>query len=91
MESICTLGYYMPFVYEEGAVPEIQFRPIATGLQTDYARTLSTKLGSMMQEEDFGDADPLFVYIETVKRLTADEREDLALPNEHKPSMTLDL
>ncbi|MEO1647060.1 MAG: hypothetical protein AAFR67_17875, partial [Chloroflexota bacterium] len=89
-EEDCAIGYYMPFITEEGAVPEIQFRPIATGLQSDYAQTLSTKLASMMQAEDFGEADPLLVYIETVKRLTSDEREDIAPPNENTPSVTPD-
>ncbi|MEL6322354.1 MAG: hypothetical protein AAFQ57_17190, partial [Cyanobacteria bacterium J06626_14] len=89
-EDNCAIGYYMPFITEEGAVPEIQFRPLATGLQTDYAQTLSSKLRSMMQAEDFGEADPLLVYIETVRMLLEDEREDIAPPNENTPSVTPD-
>jgi len=89
-EENCAIGYYMPFIAEEGDVPDIQFRPIATGLQTDYARTLSTKLGSMMQAEDFGEADPLFVYVETVRMLLEDEREDIAPLLENTPSVTPD-
>ncbi|MEO1645965.1 MAG: hypothetical protein AAFR67_12310, partial [Chloroflexota bacterium] len=89
-EDNCAIGYYMPFIAEEGAVPEIQFRPLATGLQTDYAQTLSSKLGSIMQAKNFGEADPLLVYIETVKRLTSDEREDITLINKNTPSVTPD-
>ena len=89
-EDNCAIGYYMPFIAEAGDVPEIQFRPIATGLQTDYARTLSTKLGSMMQSEDFAEADPLFVYVETVRMLLEDDREDIEPMTMNKPSVTPD-
>ncbi|MEM9954469.1 MAG: hypothetical protein AAF846_22865 [Chloroflexota bacterium] len=89
-EDSCAIGYYMPFIDEEDDLPEIQFRPIAMGLQTDYARTLSTKLGSMMQAEDFGEADSLFVYAETVRMLLDDEREDIAPPAENMQSVTPD-
>ncbi|MEO1286633.1 MAG: hypothetical protein AAFV93_02605, partial [Chloroflexota bacterium] len=89
-EDNCAIGYYMPFITEEDAVPEIQFRPIATGLQSDYAQTLSTKLASMIQSEDFGEADPLFVYVETVRMLMEDEREDIVPPVEKTPSVTPD-
>ena len=89
-EANCAIGYYMPFVHEEGEVPEIQFRPIARGLQTDYAQTLTTKLATMMQSEDFGEADPLFVYVEAVKLLLDDEHEDIATPNINTPSVIMD-
>lgn len=79
-EDNCAIGYYMPFVDEEGDLPEIQFRPLAMGLQTEYAQTISTKLATMMKSEDFGQADPLFVYVEAVKLLLEDEREDMVQP-----------
>lgn len=89
-EKNCAIGYYMPFLPEEGAAPEIRFRPIAMGLDAHYAQKMSAELADLLDEEQFAQLDPLGLYIKSVKLLLEDEREDLALPIVEKQVITPD-
>lgn len=89
-EGNCAIGYYMPFLPEEGTAPEIQFQPIAMDLDAHYAQKMSAELAGLLDEEQFAQVDPLELYIKSVKLLLEDEREDIELPIVEKQVITPD-
>ena len=88
-EDDCAIGYYIPAENPHQQRMEIQFRPVAQGLNAGYAQRLSATLGEMLQEQI--DEHQLFVYIEMVKELTKNE-EEIELPEvtgRNKPELDL--
>ncbi len=68
-ESNCAVGYYMPFQ------TEIQFRPIAQGLDTDFARIVTESVAETLPE--FPEEDALELYRATVKRMVESDQADI--------------
>ena len=73
-ESNCAIGYYMPLADDDEV--NIEFRPVAVGLEAEQAKRLSAFLGRELRENPELD-DQLERYIETVKTLLDDEDFDL--------------
>lgn len=80
-EAQCAVGYYTPFTSEDGD-ETIQFRPVVSGLSTEYAQKLSTYVASGLHE--YPDIDQLALYRETLKLLVEDQREEIAIPEFHE-------
>jgi hypothetical protein len=75
-EDSCAIGYYIPKTNKHTDELEIQFRPIANGLDATYARELSTGMIPILAE--YGDQiDQLEHYIETIKVVFEEEHEDI--------------
>lgn len=75
-EASCAVGYYMPFADDEGN-ETIQFRPIAQGLDADYAGNLSEHVVSVLHEYP---EYQLALYQEVVRMLLDDEDTDIPGP-----------
>jgi hypothetical protein len=75
-EENCAVGYYMPFADEDGEV-SIQFRPVAVGLDRQYAERLSAAVAERLNQ--YPD-DPLRLYQETIHVLLEEEHEDIEPP-----------
>ena len=88
-EAQCAVGYYIPFVSEDGD-ETIQFRPVANGLDTDHAERLSTYVASGLHE--YPDVNQLTLYRETINVLL-EEHEDIPTPQPSRsaPSPDFDL
>jgi hypothetical protein len=68
-ETSCAVGYYIPFQ------TEIQFRPIAQGLDTDFARIVTESVAETLPE--FPEEDALELYRATVKRMVESDQADI--------------
>jgi hypothetical protein len=75
-EGKCAIGYYIPTVNKHTDEPEIQFRPIANGLDADYAHELSSGMPFILAEQE-DDIDQLELYIETIRIVLDEEHEDI--------------
>jgi len=84
-EDSCAVGYYMPFEDEDGNVT-IAFRPVAAGLDREYAQKLGSDVGQGLYEYP---ENQLVLYQETVKILLENEREDIK-PVQKSPSQSFD-
>ena len=75
-EGDCAIGYYIPVENKHTDIPEVQFRPIANGLDARYAKDLSSGMPVILSEQD-GDIDQLDLYIETIRIVLDEEHEDI--------------
>jgi hypothetical protein len=75
-ENNCAIGYYIPIENKYTHEPEIQFRPVANGLDANYARELSSGMPVILAEQD-DDIDQLELYIETIRIVLDEEHEDI--------------
>lgn len=75
-EDNCAIGYYMPFAGKEGEV-SIQFRPIAAGLDRDYATQLSAFVAKRLSQ--YPD-DQLRFYQKTTRILIEEVPQDIEPP-----------
>ena len=91
-EEDCAIGYYVPVENKHTDEPEIQFRPIANGLDASYANELSTGMPAILAEQD-EDIDQLGIYIETIRIVLDEEYEDIQArriqPEFEAPSLDL--
>jgi hypothetical protein len=89
-EAQCAVGYYKPFISEDGD-ETIQFRPVASGLDADYAERLSAYVASGLHE--YPDVNQLTLYRETINVLLEEEHEDIPIPQQSRsaPSPDFDL
>jgi hypothetical protein len=83
-EDQCAVGYYMPFQRDDGT-SKIEFRPIANGLDMDYAERLSKAAERQLSQQPENQLDG---YQKEVKRLLEDEEIVL---ERRSPSFDLDL
>ena len=91
-EDNCAIGYYIPVANKHTGELDIQFRPIANGLDARYAQELSSGMPVILSEQD-GDMDQLEFYIETI-RIVLDEEHENIQPRQIQPdveSLSLDL
>ncbi|NJL57764.1 hypothetical protein HC928_23505 [bacterium] len=86
-EAQCAVGYYTPFTDEDGD-ETIQFRPVASGLDTDYAERLSAYVASGLHE--YPDVNQLTLYRETINVLLEEDREDIPTPQRLRPAPSPD-
>jgi hypothetical protein len=91
-EGNCAIGYYIPTTNKHTDEPEIQFRPIAHGLDAGYARELSCSMPAIIAEHG-DDVNQLDLYIETINLVLEEEHEDIQArriqPEFEAPSLDL--
>lgn len=91
-EGDCAIGYYIPVENKHTGEAEIQFRPIAKGLDASYAYELSSGMPAILTEQD-EDIDQLELYIETIRIVLSEEHEDIQArpiqPEFEAPSLDL--
>ncbi len=75
-EQNCAVGYYMPFENDDGEV-SLQFRPVAAGLDRNYAERLSAAVAERLNQ--YPD-DHLRLYQETIRNLLEEEHEEIGPP-----------
>jgi hypothetical protein len=75
-EENCAVGYYLPFENDEGEF-SVQFRPLATGLDRQYAERLSAAL---VQEMSRYPDHRLELYQETIRAMLEAEQEVIEPP-----------
>jgi len=75
-EDNCAIGYYISVENKHTDELEIQFRPIANGLDANYAHELSSGMPTILAERE-NDMDQLELYIETIRIVLDDEYEDI--------------
>ncbi len=75
-EESCAVGYYLPFEGEDGEIG-IQFRPLATGLDRQYAERLSA---AVVQEMSRYPDHRLERYQATIRALLEAEQEGIEPP-----------
>ncbi len=75
-EEHCAVGYYMPFASEDGEISN-QFRPVAVGLDRQYAERLSAVVAERLHQ--YPD-NQLTLYQETIRILLEEEHEDIEPP-----------
>jgi len=85
-EENCAVGYYMPFVDDEGEV-SVQFRPVAVGLDRHYATELSAVIAERLHQ--YPD-NQLTLYQETIRLMLEEEHEDIQ-PSQPKVGRSFDI
>lgn len=75
-EDNCAIGYSIPVENKHTDELEIQFRPIANGLDAKYAQELSSGMPAILAEQD-QNIDQLEHYIETIKIVLEEDHEDI--------------
>lgn len=78
-EAHCAVGYYLPVANDDGAV-SLRFRPVATGLERDYAEQLAAVVGGGLHK--YSHLDQLALYQQVLNGLLAEGDFD---PDQEQP------